>query len=286
MAFTRRFHVITVFPEMVQSALRFGVVGQGVQNGKIVVRTVNPRDFTSDAHHSIDDRPFGGGDGMVMLAEPLSQALKVVRSEAQAVGQKLKVIHLSPRGQRLDDQMVRRLSEFPGEIALIASRYGGVDQRFLNAEVDEEISLGDYVLSGGEIAALVLIDAIGRRAPGIVGNPESIESESFAPGADGTSRLEHPQFTRPREWQSVAVPQIFFSGDHAKIAAARTCLATLVTLERRPDLAISRTALYDALSALQKFNEQDLSTLGLRASAMDLRDLLQTRIKALESGLL
>jgi tRNA (guanine37-N1)-methyltransferase len=235
------FQVITLFPEMIESSLSYGVVGQALKGKRSVeqplrVTTLNPRRFTSDSHQSVDDRPFGGGDGMIMMAEPLALAIAHAREEAAAAGLGAHVIHVSPRGRVLNDALVRELAEKSNQesIIILSSRYGGVDQRLLRDEVNEEISIGDYVLSGGEIAALAIIDAVSRLNPGVLGNEDSHAQESFSPALE--NRLEHPQFTRPREWRGQEVPAVFLSGDHAKIAEAKWYLSLLTTVLLRPAL--------------------------------------------------
>lgn len=225
------FHVISLFPEMIESAAKAGVIGQAITKGKIGLTSISPRQFTSNVHHTVDDRPFGGGDGMIMLAETLAQAVDHVRTVIPAE-QTTRTIHVSPRGTPFTDAKARELSSFDN-LVLISSRYGGADQRFLNAHVDEEISLGDFILTGGELAVLVMIDAIGRLQSGVLGNDKSSENESFA---GDLGLLENPQFTRPREWRGQGVPHQLMSGDHAKIKAFQEALMILVTAERRPDL--------------------------------------------------
>lgn len=222
-----RFNVITLFPELIEGALKFGVVGQAVQRGSIEIQTINPRKYTEDIHHTVDDRPFGGGDGMVLLCAPLTEAIADLGKNA---GRR---ILLSAHGKKWSDSNARDCAKLDQNITLICGRYGGVDQRFINQNVDEEISIGDYILSGGELGALVLIDSISRFLPSVLGNEKSFAEESF--GNDGL--LEAPLFTRPRQIEGGAsVPAIFLSGDHAKIAAARRLLSILVTIEKRPDL--------------------------------------------------
>ena len=275
------FHVVTLFPEMIEQSLSVGIVGQAIRDKRVKLTTLTPREFTSDVHHSVDDRPFGGGDGMIMLAETLRASVEALRQ--RGAGPNAKVIHLSPRGVPLDDTLVRRLarelaqeaSESGGNLILIASRYGGVDQRFLNEFVDLEISVGDYILSGGELPALVLMDALSRHSKGVVGNESSIESESFADGL-----LEHPQFTRPREWAEIPVPEALLSGHHEKIERWKAELSLLVTLARRPDLLegarfesvrvlgepLSRRFLEGARTTYEKMSEQERKICGLESS--------------------
>lgn len=268
-----RFHVITIFPEMIEAATRYGVVGQGIKEGKIQVEALNPRAFTANVHQTVDDRPFGGGDGMVMIVDPLQKAVESVRANANGA---VRVIHLSPRGRPLTDALVR---EWAGQtdLILIASRYGGVDQRFLNRFVDEEISIGDYVLSGGELPALVLIDAVARHLPGVLGNEASAEEESFAQGL-----LEYPQFTRPRECEGDEVPAALLSGDHAKIAEWRRSLSILVTADRRPDLLerasdLTRRELERAQDVLEKMSPEERVLCGL-ASAERIQEGIQKEL--------
>lgn len=224
------FHVLTVFPEMIESGASFGVVGQACKQGLIRVSALSPRVFTKNVHQTVDDRPFGGGDGMVMLAEPMALALESLLKGISPQSRK-RVIHLSPRGKVFSDQMARELASSFDDIILVASRYGGVDQRFINQYVDEEISVGDYVLTGGELPALLIIDAVSRLLPGVLGNELSPAEESFAQGL-----LEHPQFTRPRNWRGKEIPNILLSGHHAQINEWKKALSILVTADRRPEL--------------------------------------------------
>lgn len=260
-----RFHVVTLFPEIIERMTRYGIVGQAVKEGKIEVSTLSPRVFAPNVHQTVDDRPFGGGDGMVMMAEPLYQAIQFLQSRHETARRspgstpeaaprsairdpideasipfpgrgsahfkgRIRVIHLSPRGRPLNDERVREFAREP-DLILVASRYGGVDERFLDICVDEEVSIGDYVLSGGELPALVLIDAISRQIGGVLGNESSVNDESFARGL-----LEYPQFTRPRAWMKLEVPEVLLSGDHKRIRRWKIALSWIVTAQRRPDL--------------------------------------------------
>lgn len=280
-----KFHVITLFPEMVQSAARVGLVGQAIEQGRLGLHALSPREFTDDVHHSVDDRPFGGGDGMVMTVEPLAKALLKVETQISE-GRRKRVVHLSPRGPKLTDAKARELATYE-DVVLISSRYGGLDQRFINLHVDEELSIGDYILTGGELAALVVIDAVGRLIPGVLGNQTSAERESFAQGGD----LEHPQFTRPREWGGQAVPAAYLSGDHAKIGLFQRALSVLVTLQMRPDIyhietpkiptpELDARAVKEAERVLRELTEDEFRTLGLRD-----RDLLAERLHELADRL-
>ncbi len=282
------FHIITLFPEVVDQAARgFGVVGQAISKGVIGFSCVSPRTFTTNVHHTIDDRPFGGGDGMIMMAEPLSQSLALIKSKISSHdGEKTtRVIHVSPRGIPFTDAKARELANLT-DIILISSRYGGADQRFLNTEVDEEISIGDYILTGGELAALVIVDAVGRLKPGVLGNDRSASNESFA-GYNGL--LEHPQYTRPRAWKSQEVPSIYMSGDHAKIEAYQETLSVLLTALRRPDLlprAVKSGSLtVKKLSAIVKvfwvMTDPEMAECGLVGSAENALQNRQTILEAL-----
>lgn len=220
-----KFSVITVFPEMIERSLEFGVISQAQEQGLLEVKTCSPRIFSSDKHKTVDDRPFGGGDGMVMLAETLVAAIDSVRTSNS------RVIYLSPQGGPLKQNKVKELAQGGQDLILVCGRYGGIDQRVLNQSIDEEISIGDYVLSGGELGALVLIDAVSRWIPGVLGHQDSAESDSF-----GNGLLEAPQFSRPREFNGETIPDVLTSGHHAKISEWRWLVSLLVTLQKRPDL--------------------------------------------------
>jgi len=258
------FHVVTLFPDVLESAARgFGVVGQAIARGDLGLACVNPREFTSNVHHTIDDRPFGGGDGMIMMAEPLAQAVAKIRPN---LGANPRIVHVSPRGTRLDDKKARELAQY-SDLVIVTSRYGGADQRFLNSCVDEEISIGDYILTGGELAALVIIDAVGRLQPRVLGNEASSSNESFA-GTNGL--LEHPQYTRPREWEGQPVPAAYLSGDHAKIALYQEALSLALTALRRPDLLpkfeapnYDRKKLSKIRALLEQMTEEEYALCGL-----------------------
>ena len=257
-----RFQLLTLFPEMIEQATSYGVVGQALKQGRIEITALSPRKFTTNVHQTIDDRPFGGGDGMIMMAEPAALALQAMREGREG---RTRVVHLSPRGLPLTDAKARELSQLE-VLILISSRYGGMDERFLATHVDEEISIGDYVLSGGELAALVIIDSVARLLPGVLGNEASPQDESFG-GDQGW--LEHPQFTRPREWQGRQVPAALLSGDHAKIAKWKEALSLFLTIERRPDLVktVSSATLKSARKFLSEMSEQELRECGLREPA-------------------
>lgn len=222
-----RFDVITLFPEVVKETASIGVVGRAIDDKKVQVETWNPRDFTEDVHRTVDDRPFGGGPGMVMKVEPLKKA---ILSAQQAEEEPAKVIYMSPQGRRLDQQGVEYLSQY-SRLVLLAGRYEGVDERLIQSCVDEEWSIGDYVLSGGELPALVLIDAISRTLPGVLGHEASAGEDSFVAGL-----LDCPHYTRPDSVDGDEVPAVLKSGDHKKIELWREKQALGQTWQKRPDL--------------------------------------------------
>ncbi len=235
-----------------------GVFSQAQKSSLLVLSCLNPRDFTSDTHHTVDDRPFGGGDGMIMLSEPLEKSIAIAKS-AQPDS---RIIYLSPQGKALTHQKARALSQEPGLI-LLCGRYGGIDQRVINQAVDEEISTGDYVISGGELAACVLMDAVSRFIPGVLGHHESVDNDSFADGL-----LEHPNFTRPRNYRGQNVPEVLLGGNHKKINEWKHLVSYLVTLQKRPDL-IPKSKTYPSLKAAHtlwlSLTEEERMTLGLTA---------------------
>jgi tRNA (guanine37-N1)-methyltransferase len=223
--------LVTLFPEMVEHAARFGVTGRAIERGIWRLRCWNPRDHATDAYRRVDDRPFGGGPGMVMLAEPLAACLAAMRAQRESEGAApARLIHLSPRGAPLTQRRVAELAAMPA-IALLCSRYEGVDQRLLDAEVDEELSVGDFVVSGGELPALSLVDAVVRLLPGVMTDGASPQQDSFSDGL-----LEGPQFTRPEVLGGVPVPPVLVSGHHARIARWRRDEALRETATRRPEL--------------------------------------------------
>ena len=226
-----RVDVVTLFPEMVETLLRFGVIGRAVERGLLTVATWNPRDDVRDRHRTVDDRPYGGGPGMVMKVQPLRDTLRRARRAAEPLG---KTIYLSPQGRPLHQDGVRELAREP-RLILLAGRYEGIDERLIEAEVDEEWSIGDYVLSGGELAALVLIDAVARLLPGALNDGESAEQDSFMDGL-----LDCPHYTRPEDIDGRRVPAVLLSGDHAAIARWRRREALGRTWLRRPELLALR----------------------------------------------
>ena len=231
-----RFDVITLFPEMLQAITQYGITSRAITQGLCDVSTWNPRDFTSDAHRTVDDRPYGGGPGMVMLVEPLEKTILAAKQAQQAAGiHATHVVHLSPRGKPLTHEKVMQLLTHPALI-LLTSRYEGVDQRLLDAHVDEEVSIGDYVVSGGELPAMVLMDALIRQLPGALGDADSAQEDSFVNGL-----LDYPHYTRPEEYAGVAVPKVLISGNHAKIKQWRLKQSLQLTRTKRPDLLAARS---------------------------------------------
>lgn len=223
-----RITVISIMPNLIEAALSDGVVGRAVQSGLIQVRVVNPRDFTADVHKTVDDRPYGGGPGMVMKIDPLRQALQSTDVHSSSSPKK---ILLTPTGERFTQRIANELV-LEDEIVLVCGRYEGIDQRFVDLYIDEELSIGDYVLSGGELASLVIIDTISRLLPGTLGNPESVQQDSFS-----DSLLDFPHYTRPEE-DELNVPDVLLSGDHQKIAHWRRKESIRRTWEVRPDLLL------------------------------------------------
>lgn len=224
------FHVITLFPEMVEQMCEFGVLGRAIKCGIIKLTCWNPRDFTQDKHRTVDDRPYGGGPGMLMKVQPLADAINAAKQQA---GEDAKVIYLSPQGQLLNQQAVKKMAGQAEQknLILIAGRYEGIDERLLEQYVDEEWSIGDYVLSGGEMPALIMIDAIARMLPDVLGDAESAQQDSFMEGL-----LDHPHYTRPEEIEGQVVPEVLLSGDHKVIDRWRQKQALKRTWLRRPDL--------------------------------------------------
>ena len=229
-----QFDLITLFPEMFTGPLSASIVARAVENGLTKVDLHQLRDFTHDRRHSVDDTPFGGGPGMVLLAEPLFEAVDHVRSLRSCEGYgKPHVVLMSPQGAPLSHHKVKELSERP-LITIVCGHYEGVDQRFIDETVDDEISIGDYVLTGGELPAMVLIDAIVRLLPGALGDEQSAEFDSFAPGLEGL--LQGPVYTRPQEVRGRKAPEVLLSGDHARIEKWRREQALDTTRQRRPEL--------------------------------------------------
>lgn len=217
--------IVTIFPQMFDSFVCEGMTRRALEVGQLQLEFRNPRDFTEDNHRQVDDRPYGGGPGMVMMAEPLDQAISSARAAVRG-----RVIYLSPQGRRLEQKRVRELAGEAG-LVLLAGRYEGVDERVLEAEIDEEISIGDYVLSGGELPAMVLIEALVRYLPGVLGNEDSVKSDSFSAGL-----LDWPHYTRPEVYGEDQVPPVLLSGHHEEIRRWRMKQALGRTWQKRPEL--------------------------------------------------
>jgi tRNA (guanine37-N1)-methyltransferase len=222
-----KFDIVTIFPRMVEGLLVEGILGRAVARGLVNVRVHDLRDFTDDRHRSVDDMPFGGGPGMVLKAEPIFRAVDAIRAER---GEPAAVVLTSPQGRRFSQAEAVRLSNLP-HVVMLCGRYEGVDDRVRKHLATEELSIGDYVLTGGELPALVVLDAVARLIPGVVGDEQSVEADSFTRGL-----LDFPQYTRPAEWRGFSVPPVLLSGHHAEIRKWRKREALARTLQERPEL--------------------------------------------------
>ena len=238
--------LITLFPEMFEALTDYGISGRAVNQGLVEVSCFNPRDFTDDPHSTVDDRPYGGGPGMVMMIDPLRKAISAAKDWIQ--GEPL-VVYLSPQGKVLQQSAVDQFAMQQRPLILIAGRYEGIDERLIELEVDQEWSIGDYVLSGGELPAMVLLDALIRKLPGALGHSESASQDSFAEGI-----LDCPHYTRPDNYEGLDVPEVLLSGNHEKIRQWRLKQSLLKTKQRRPDL-LDRLELDDEQKALLKDRE-------------------------------
>jgi tRNA (guanine37-N1)-methyltransferase len=223
--------LVSLFPEMFAAVSEYGVTGRAIRQGVVSFSHNNPRDHTTDVHRTVDDRPYGGGPGMLMKIDPLQQAIEAAR---EVVGVGARVIYLSPQGQRFDHAKAVELAQL-GELILVAGRYEGVDERLIEAAVDEELSIGDYVLSGGELAAMVVVDAVTRQLPGVLGHESSALEDSYVQGL-----LDCPHYTRPETYQGSSVPEVLLGGNHEAIRRWRLKQALGRTHERRPDLLQGR----------------------------------------------
>ena len=231
---SKYYDVITLFPEMFDAIADHGITRRALDNKVWALQCWNPRDFVSDAHRTVDDRPFGGGPGMVMKAEPLFAAIQAAKAAQQQAGiLKSTVVYLSPQARPITDAGIRALSAEAG-IVFLCGRYEGVDERLIASQVDLEISIGDYILSGGELAAMVVIDAMVRLLPGVLNDAASAVEDSFSPARQGM--LDHPHYTRPEVWMEQAVPEVLLGGNHKLIAQWREGQAVERTASRRPDL--------------------------------------------------
>lgn len=244
-----RFDVVTLFPEMVESVAGVGVLGRAIRNGQVQLKSWNPRDYTQDNHRTVDDRPYGGGPGMLMKVQPLKLAIEDAKQQAATS----RVIYLSPQGKTVTQQDVVHLAQQSGLI-LIAGRYEGIDERIIETHIDEEWSIGDYVLSGGELPALVLIDAIARMLPGVLGDENSAQQDSFMQGL-----LDCPHYTRPEEIDGRTVPQVLLSGNHHKIEQWRLKQSLGRTWLRRPDLLEAMNLTEEQKQLLQAFQQEQLT---------------------------
>ena len=246
-----RFDVVTLFPPMFDAISQHGITARALENNLYALSLWNPRDYTTDNHRTVDDRPYGGGPGMVMLAEPLEQAINAAKASQIAAGVlNPKVIHMSPTGRPLTHQIVMDLVAEQG-LVLLASRYEGVDQRLLDQMVDAEYSIGDYVLSGGEMPAMVLMDAIVRQLPGALGDADSAIEDSFVDGL-----LDCPHYTRPEEYAGEKVPEVLTSGNHAKIKQWRLKMSLKRTRDQRPDLLAARSLSKEESRLLQELEQE------------------------------
>lgn len=251
-AAARRYDIITLFPEMFSALTDAGITRRARERKLYELECWNPRDFVDNPHRTIDDRPYGGGPGMVMMAAPLEDAIAAARAaQQQAVGGPGRVIYLSPQGRRLDHQRVMELRDEAAMI-LLCGRYEGVDQRVIDRCVDEEISLGDFVLSGGELAAMVLLDAVIRQLPGALNDGESAAEDSFVAGL-----LDCPHYTRPEVYRGVGVPEPLLSGNHARIRRWRLEQALRATLQKRPDLLNGRSLSREESGLLESLRQAD-----------------------------
>ncbi len=240
-----RFDVITIFPEMFSTIFSGGVARRAVEKGLLEVRVHDLREYAHDKHKQVDDRPFGGGEGMVLKPEPIFEAVESVRKNARS-----RVFLLSPQGIKFQSRLARSLSRVP-QVVLICGRYEGVDERVVRHLVDGEISIGDYVLTGGEPAAWVVVDAVSRFIPGVVGKEQSVHHESFSDGI-----LDFPQYTRPRDFRGFKAPQVLFSGNHAKIDAWRRRNALDKTKRLRPDLLAKKKSAPDGMTIPESMTEK------------------------------
>ena len=241
-----KFAVVTLFPEMFEAITRFGISRRALENRIATLDAVNPRDFATNAYKTIDDRPFGGGPGMVMTPEPLEKAIGVAR---QAVGAGCKVVYLSPQGQPLTDALVRELAAEPS-LVLLCGRYEGVDERVIQRQVDLEVSIGDFVVSGGELPAMMLMDAILRTLPGVLNDAQSAEEDSFVTGL-----LDCPHYTRPEHYAGMTVPEVLLSGNHERIRIWRLAESLKRTRDRRSDLLEGRAFSKEEMQLLKKLEQ-------------------------------
>lgn len=248
------FDVISLFPETFAAITKQGVTARAFEKKLVSLQCWNPRDFTVDQHQTVDDRPYGGGPGMVMLAEPLEKTIMAVKRKHADQGRQPKVIHLSPSGEQLTHKKVVALSQ-EESLILLTSRYEGVDQRLLDQQVDEELSIGDYVLSGGELPAMVLMDAIIRLLPGVLGDAASAEQDSFVNGL-----LDYMHYTRPEHYKGLQVPDVLLSGNHEKVRQWRLKQSLRLTRAKRPDLLTARSLTKEEARLLAEIEQEQVSS--------------------------
>ena len=247
-----KFSVMTLFPEMVNTVLSESIIGRAQESGRIEIECVNIRDFSTDKHRKTDDTPYGGGVGMVMTCQPIFDCYESIKSRIPE-GNKTRVIYMSPKGRQFTHEVAKELAEYDNLIFL-CGHYEGVDQRVIDALVDDEITIGDYVVTGGEIPACIVIDATSRLLDGVLSSAECYEGESVASGI-----LEYPQYTKPREFRGMEVPEILLSGDHKKIDLWRLAEAVKITEERRPDLLEKHPEVMEPLLPKQKKRKRSAS---------------------------
>lgn len=246
-----QFDIITLFPPMFDAVTECGVTGRARDSGLYQLVLWNPRDFAANSHRTVDDRPYGGGPGMVMMAEPLEKAIAAASQRQKSSGvRRPRVVFLSPQGRLLNHRLVMELSQEQG-LVMIAGRYEGVDERLVRRQIDDEISIGDYVLSGGELAAMVVMDCVVRQIPGVLGDAESARQDSFVNGL-----LDCPHYTRPEAYKGEAVPPVLMSGNHAEISRWRLKQALGRTWQRRPDLLAQRELSEEELALLEDFKKE------------------------------
>ena len=239
-----RIEVVTLFPEFIADAVRVGVLGRAIERGQVAVNATSPREFAADVHRTVDDRPYGGGPGMVLKVEPARSAIRAAKARLPAASRS---VYLAADGVPLTQAKASELAQLPG-LMLLAGRYEGVDERLVELEIDESVSIGDYVLSGGELPALVLIDAVVRLLPGVLGDDASAAQDSFVEGL-----LDWPHYTRPEQFEGRAVPEVLASGNHAAIERWRTKQALGRTWLRRPDLIAKLTLTAEQRRLLDEF---------------------------------
>jgi tRNA (guanine37-N1)-methyltransferase len=247
----KRFDVVTIFPEMFDAVADHGITRRALDEGRFELRAWDPRDFTQDTYRRVDDRPYGGGPGMVMLPGPLEACIEAAKSRQKEAGvSRPHVVLMSPQGERLGEQLVNELASMEG-LVVVAGRYEGLDERLVERVVDREVSIGDYVTSGGELPAMVMIDCIVRRLPGSLNDAESASQDSFSAGL-----LDWPHYTRPEEWKGMRVPEVLLSGNHAAIARWRRKQALGRTWQRRPDLLDEKALSKEDRQLLEEYRRE------------------------------